>query len=379
MKTSVCLFAAALLAASYVWAADSANDIDWNRARDLHQRWQRGERLASADQAYLDRAKAQRQQRPPSSRQGEPAPAAVAAVAQTGGTHREVAPLEVRFKRLNSICLHPNGNLLAADGGARELKEVTRDGKVVRTLAPGMAPEAVATAPDGTIYCGGGGKLVLFAADGKIVKTVSLPVAAVQVGAPDPRRARDHGEMVSGLVIAGPHIFAAIGAGWSVGSKSRLFRFDRELGQPTLIAQGLRGCCQRCDLAARDNTLFIAENAAHHVVRCDINGKVLATWGTRAREGLEGFGSCCNPMNLCFGSDGTLYTAESGLGRIKRYKPDGTFLNLVGYVDVERFNTAGSLAASCSNISFAVAPDGRRVFIMDYKNNLIRVLEQPAS
>ena len=32
-------------------------DIDWNRARELHEKSQRGERLSAEDQAYLDRAK----------------------------------------------------------------------------------------------------------------------------------------------------------------------------------------------------------------------------------------------------------------------------------------------------------------------------------
>src|SRR3954463_8977462 len=34
--------------------------IDWDRARNLHQREQRGEKLSPADQAYLDQAKAAR-------------------------------------------------------------------------------------------------------------------------------------------------------------------------------------------------------------------------------------------------------------------------------------------------------------------------------
>jgi hypothetical protein len=38
-----------------------AADIDWERARNLHQREQRGEKLSPEDQAYLDRAKAIRQ------------------------------------------------------------------------------------------------------------------------------------------------------------------------------------------------------------------------------------------------------------------------------------------------------------------------------
>jgi len=291
------------------------------------------------------------------------------------GTHHEVAPLDIHFGRLNALRLRANGNLLAADNETREIKEISPDGKLVRTFTLIVAPEALAVAPNGDIYCAGNGKLLRLSADGKILRTADLPPPR-QLTEQEQRRARSHGETVSGLTVSGPFVFAAIGSSWSVGSKSRLYRFDLDLGHETKLADGLRGCCQRCDLAARDNTLYLAENAVHRVVRCDHDGKVLASWGAPSRSGLEGFGSCCNPMNLCFGSDGSLYTAESGLGRIKRYKPDGTFLGLVGSIGVERFNTAGGLAASCSNIAIAVTRDGRRVYVMDYKNSLIRVLDQ---
>src|SRR5439155_24897977 len=70
MIQRICL--AALLLTTLTFAADPP--VDWNRARDLHQREQRGEKLSPEDQAYLDRAKAERrnqnnnpqqQQRPP--------------------------------------------------------------------------------------------------------------------------------------------------------------------------------------------------------------------------------------------------------------------------------------------------------------------------
>jgi hypothetical protein len=103
-----------------------------------------------------------------------------------------------------------------------------------------------------------------------------------------------------------------------------------DLEDPQLIAEGLRGCCQHCDISARDNVLYLAENSAHRVVLSDRDGEVLNKWGSKSRQGLEGFGSCCHPMNLAFDASGTLYTAESGLGRVKRYKPNGEFIGLGG-------------------------------------------------
>ena len=43
--------------------ANRGGDIDWDRGRALYQREQRGERLSPEEQAYLDRAKAERQRR----------------------------------------------------------------------------------------------------------------------------------------------------------------------------------------------------------------------------------------------------------------------------------------------------------------------------
>ncbi len=58
---------AALLLCTFAFAADPP--IDWNRARDLYQRQQRGEKLAPEDQAYLDRAKVERRNQNPQQRQ----------------------------------------------------------------------------------------------------------------------------------------------------------------------------------------------------------------------------------------------------------------------------------------------------------------------
>src|SRR5437764_13927641 len=52
--------------------------IDWDRATQLYQRDQRGEKLSPDDQAYLDRAKAERQKM-----QNGPAPAAQSSIGLT--------------------------------------------------------------------------------------------------------------------------------------------------------------------------------------------------------------------------------------------------------------------------------------------------------
>jgi len=292
-------------------------------------------------------------------------------------SHKELKPLGVKFGNIMALRMNADGNLLVADGQAKAIKVVSPEGKVVDTVSPGFRPEALAIAADGTIYCGGEGELAKLTPTGKIIKKVSPPAGVgSSVNAVSRRRARGRPTRVSGMAVSDKDVFVTFGSGWSLGAKSKLYRFDLEFGHPKVLATGLRGCCQRCDIAFRDGVLYLAENAAHRVVCYDREGRILRKWGTRSRTGLDGFGSCCNPMNLCFDAAGVLYTAESGLGRIKRYTTDGRFLGLVGYVGVERFTRAGQLAASCSNIAIATTRDGRRVYVMDFKQNTIRVLEK---
>ena len=290
-------------------------------------------------------------------------------------SHEEIEPLAIEFQRLSALALSPDGVLLAGDWEAEQIKRIDPAGKLLDTIELEFGPESIDVAPDGTIYCGGQGRLARLDKTGKLLKTVDVPENAATPPS-EMRRAWSQPQRISGIAVSGNDLFVAFGSGWSLGSKSKLFRFNRELEDPQLLAEGLRGCCQRCDCAARDGVLYLAENSAHRVVRYDRQGEVLGKWGARSRTEIEGFGACCNPMNLAFDSRGVLYTAESGLGRVKRYAPDGKFLGLVGYAGTERFERAGHLAASCSNIAIAVTPDGKRVYVMDYKENLVRVLQE---
>ena len=292
-------------------------------------------------------------------------------------THKELPPLKVTFRSLSTLRLAPGGNLLAGDESAKEIKLISPAGKQTGTIKLSFGPESIDVAADGTIYCGGQGKLAKLSKEGKIMATADIPAAAKMDIAPRRGRAGPgRKQKVSGIAVGDKDLFVAFGAGWSLYAKSKLVRFDLGLKNPKLLAEGLRGCCQRCDIVVQKGVVYLAENSAHRVVQFDREGKILGKWGRRSRTGLAGFGSCCNPMNLCFGSNGVLYTAESGLARIKRYDVSGKFLSLVGYVGTKRFTRAGHLAASCSNIAVDVTPDGKRVYVMDYQNKIIRVLEK---
>jgi hypothetical protein len=69
-----------------------------------------------------------------------------------------------------------------------------------------------------------------------------------------------------------------------------------------------------------------------------------------------------------------LYTAESGVGRVKKYSPDGKFLGLVGYVDTTKFDNGSQLAAQSCYIPIEVNHDASRIYVMDVRAAIIRVL-----
>ncbi len=299
-------------------------------------------------------------------------------VAAETASHREVDLLPVEFGSLTALCCDRAGRLLACDGENKQIKVIDAQGRLVWVIELPFKPEALDVADDGSLYCGGEGTLAVLGADGSLQLTRPLPEDAA-TPLSQRRRASKRPLRVSGIAVGPRDVFVAFGSGWSLGSKSKLFRFDRRLGSATLLAEGLRACCQRCDIVTRDGLVYVAENSTHRVLVFDREGNLLDKWGKQSRNDIAGFGSCCNPMNLAFGPGGVLYTAESGLGRVKRYSTSGEYLGLVGYVGVERFTRAGRTAASCSNIAIAITPCGHRVYVMDKKENKVRVLEQKGS
>ena len=230
-----------------------------------------------------------------------------------------------------------------------------------------LAPKSILACDDGTIYVAGEGKLAKLDASAEVLKTLDLSEVL------DGAYVEAH---PSGLAANDHHIYIAFGIGRSLRATEDIVRFDREFGAAEIIIEKQFGCCSTIDLDLKDDVLLIAENSRHRMNRFSLDGELLESWGKRDRRGIEGFGACCNPVNFDFGPDGVLYTAESGLGRVKRYSPEGEFLGVVGFVDTTEYEKGSALAAASCYIPVEVAADGRRVFVMDIKANVIRVLEE---
>ncbi|HEX6963793.1 MAG TPA: hypothetical protein VF175_18140 [Lacipirellula sp.] len=157
---------------------------------------------------------------------------------------------------------------------------------------------------------------------------------------------------------------AAVGYGFNV------WQLDDKFTGGKVVVSELRGCCGQMDVQASKDGIFVAENARHRVACFNDDGKLTTQWGEQARSGIDGFGSCCNPMNVAFGADGSIYTAESESGRVKRFSPKGELIDLVGKVEI---------VPGCKKVAIAVDKTGDTVFMLDVSRNHIVKMERLAA
>lgn len=371
-------------------------------------------------------------------------------------THEQVALIKVTENEpsltLNTFCLDKQGRILAGcktapkpDGMSEGVIRVhDADGKFLSSWKVPVNPEAINTAPDGSVLMAGDGKLFRFDSSGKMLKeaksphydelkngTETLRKEVIQQSkqqtlnydailknytarlealkkkenptATDKRmiaayernvatfkdameKANEQAEpsqeevdrQVTAMIKAksafssissdGKNVFIATRA--LAGYGFAIWRTDLEFANGERIVTDLRGCCGQMDVQASPAGVYVAENSRHRVVCFDDSGKELLTWGKSDRKGLEGFSSCCNPMNVCFGSKGDVYTAESTSGRIKRFSAKGEFLDYVGDVN---------LVPGCKKVSIAVSDDADRVYMMDITRNHIILMKRKSA
>jgi hypothetical protein len=136
----------------------------------------------------------------------------------------------------------------------------------------------------------------------------------------------------TGLAVSKEDVFVSLpmAAGYGYG----IWRMNHDLEEPKLVVEDVGGCCGQLDIQSDGEHLLIAENTAFQVGFYDRDGKRLNGWGKRGRNEPDGFGSCCNPMNVRCCSNGEILTAESSIGDIKRFSAEGEFLGLVGRASV---------------------------------------------
>ena len=310
-------------------------------------------------------------------------------------THVEVAPIKVPLGsggKIETMAMdHQQRLLLAvssyapsrntsrrrgprgpAPGGRQyALKFVDDRGKVVdEWRLTNQVPKMVHAMPDGDIYVAGMGRMTCYDSNGRVKHFVKFSDLY------DGSLAEAH---ASGITANEDYVFLAFGDGWSLRATEEIHRFKRDLTDAKQVVDRQYGCCAHLDLDVRNGELLIAENSRHRVNRFSLDGELLGRWGRRDRTSLKGFAACCNPVNFDFAADNVLYTAESGVGRVKKYSPDGEYLGLVGYVDTTKFDRGSRLASQSCYIPIEIGPNADRIYVMDVRTNFIRVLERVKS
>ncbi len=144
-----------------------------------------------------------------------------------------------------------------------------------------------------------------------------------------------------------------------------VWRTDNSFENAKKVVKNLSGCCGQMDVQTRADGIYVAENSRHRVVHYGFDGKKIHSFGKRDAKGKKGFGSCCNPMNVCFCKDNLILTAESGTGRIMQFNTKGERVGLIGN---------GKITGGCKNVAVHATHDLSTVYMLDLTGRKICVL-----
>ncbi len=151
----------------------------------------------------------------------------------------------------------------------------------------------------------------------------------------------------------------------ATGNGYEVWRSNHDFLEPTKVLDRLSGCCGQMDIQASGDQLLVAANTRFQVVIHDRDGAPVSSFGKRDREAVDGFGSCCNPMNIRCCSNGDILCAESSIGNIKRFNAAG---ELVGYIGKAK------IGVGCKHVAIAHDEARDRYYMMNVDRGNIAVL-----
>lgn len=273
---------------------------------------------------------------------------------------------------------NPSGKKLAAS--THEIRVYSPEGKFLKGIALPVAPGAICVDADGNLFVGGGGRLLKFDPQGKLLISADSPVAKLPAALPKEaeemlkqagkeereayqRQLDERRGAVTGMAVTPQDVFIACPS--PTDFSFCVYRLDPQLAHPKLLVDKLRGCCGQMDIQAYDEKLWIAHNARHRVECRDREGKEISQFGKEGKTKPEQFGGCCEPKNLRFTATGEMLAAESGPPTcIKKFSRDGKFLGVVAVLKSD---------GNCVRVTVDTSPDGKRFYLLDTAQNAIRV------
>ncbi|MDZ4852712.1 MAG: hypothetical protein SGI77_25765 [Pirellulaceae bacterium] len=302
-----------------------------------------------------------------------------------------------RDVKLETFCVGPRGSLWMAcrvqskDGSPDKGLIMVYDpsGLLFDSFPLNFVPQAINFAPNSKMYVAGSGKVARVALGGIVEVEIDAPnignreeaiAKARKKAEEEAADVREEFEVQKKQIIDRLNNITAIAATDNevfvacpepVGDSYGVWRLSPDLTVEAKIIQDAHGCCGQFDIQSDGEKLILAENTKFEVGIYDRNGKRLSGFGKRAGDDQEGFGSSCNPMNVCCRADGEILTAESSIGHIKRFKSDGTFVGFVGTAKV---------AGECKRVAIGFDPDRNWYYMMneDLSHVAVLVLKEEA-
>ncbi len=168
---------------------------------------------------------------------------------------------------------------------------------------------------------------------------------------------------ITALAVTSKDIFLCCNA--TEGYGYEVWRMTHEFSEPTKVVSDLGGCCGQCDIQATDDHLVLAENTKFKVGLLDRDGTRQTDFGKGDRKAADGFGSCCNPMNVRCCANGDILTAESSIGTIKRFSKVGELLGVIG---------KAKIGGGCKHVALGFDEKRNRYYMMNVDKSHICVL-----
>jgi DNA-binding beta-propeller fold protein YncE len=221
-----------------------------------------------------------------------------------------------------AVAVAPDGTVYVGDQGSHVIHVFNADGTFRREIGrPGTksgqitAVGALAVARDGSLLVADGrNRIMRFAADGRLLAEWGRTGSSTGEFRFGGGRGNDAGAG-GGLAVSGDHVFVAD------SGNDRIQRFDLSGGHGATIVPAGRLRYPK-GVAARGHRLFVADNQHHRVLVMDDGGRLLRTIRTTRRSGRR---TLSHPYGVTVGPRGRVFVADNLNHRVVRFSTRPTY------------------------------------------------------